>query len=353
MVKKYIASALVGLGIAQMHPIAIHADEVYYDAPCCIVAGEPLDPCCVNGGYPLPASIITECGWNVYASGDFLYWSTLAPLFGNIGKRVDVITGANTTNLFLNHKYRPGFRIVVGTSINDALVDVTYIRYHAHLSSHFTARPGEAIQFVFYPLPILNGVSFSDYRPHLNFDIDTVLLSVRKPVYTGKAIILSLNYALMMQWEAQKYRINATTLAPFLPVVTGLVTTDHKGFFIGPDLGVRAKALLPWKLEFLAGIDLAGGVAYMNKGFSTSSFPGALPPSTLRTRGHVMHFQAYHNGEIGLGWSSYLWCDRMHLSLEATYNFFYQHVFNFGTFENMTLTSYSIHGLAIGGRLDF
>lgn len=354
MIKKTIASALVGLGIAQMHfqYNQLGAEETSYEDPCCIMGHEPLDPCCVNEGYPLPGAIHPECSWDFYVKGDFIYWSNLAPLFGNIGRRVDTLTGANTTNLFMSHHYRPGFRVSAGTEVNGVVLDVTYTRYHAHLSSTFTAGPNQAIQFVFYPLPELNNVNFSSYNPHLNFDVDMLFVSAQKPIYTGKAFIISLNYALFIEWQSQKYRINATTSAP-LPAVAGLVTTEHKGFYAGPDLGVKAIALLPWGFEMLAQIDLSGGVAYMHKGFSTASFPGALPPSTLKTHGHVMHLQAYHNGEIGLGWSDFVWCDRYRIHLEATYNFFYKHVFSFGTFENMTLTSYSIHGWAFGGRLDF
>lgn len=355
MIKKYFASALVGLGITHMqfHPNQIQANEEYCETSCCeMIAGDPLDPCCINGGYPLPATIAPSCGWDIYAKGDFIYWSTLAPLFGNIGRRVDTLNGATTTNLFLNHKYKPGFRVAIGADVGGVVLDVTYIRYHAHLSSRFTAGANQAIQFVFYPLPELNNINFSNYRPTLNFDLDSVFITLQKPIYAGKGLIMSLNYGLLMQWEGQKYRIDATTSNP-LPAVAGLVTTNHKGFVAGPDIEIRAKALLPWGFEVIAGVDLAGGIAYMYKGISTASFPGALPPQTLKTHGHVMHFQAFHNGEIGLGWSDYLWCDRLYANLSVTYNFLYQHVFNYGTFENMTLTSYSIHGWAIGGRLDF
>ncbi len=200
MLKKTIASALVGLGIAQLHfqTNQLGAEETSYEDPCCIVAHEPLDPCCVNAGYPLPAAIHPECSWDFYIKGDFIYWSTLAPLFGNIGRRVDPVANSNTTNLFMSHRYRPGFRVAAGTEVNGAVLDATYIRYHAHLSSSFTAGPNQAIQFVFYPLPELNNVNFSSYNPHLNFDTDMLFLSVQKPIYTAKAFILSLNYALFL-----------------------------------------------------------------------------------------------------------------------------------------------------------
>lgn len=359
MIKKYIASALVGLGITQMHfhPNQLAAEETnseptYCEPACCIVGHEPLDPCCVNAGYPLPAAIAPECRWDFYVKADFLYWSQLDPIIGNIAKKIDTLNGATTTNLFLNHRYRPGFRVAIGTEVNGVVLDATYIRFHAHYSSRFRAGPNQAIQPVTLPLIFLFNANFSEYQPDAHLDLDSLFLTVQKPVYTGKSLIVSMNYGLNLLWQAQKYRIRAITSAP-LPAVAGLIITDHKAFCAGPDLAVRATALLPWGFEFMAQIDLGGGIAYQYKGISSESFPGALPPSTNTTHGHFVHFQAYHNGEIGLGWSDYVWCNRYRINLQVTYNFFTQHIFYFGTFEGHPISSYSIHGYAIGGRLDF
>jgi hypothetical protein len=354
MIKKYITSALVGLGITQMHfhSNQLAAEETFYEPSCCIVGHDPIDPCCVNGGYPLPAAIAPECRWDFYVKGSFLYWSQLDPIFGNIAKRIDTLNGATTTNLYLNHRYRPGFRVSIGSEVNGVVLDATYIRFHAHYSSHFTTGANQAIQPVALPLVTLFGVNFSEYQPDAHLNLDSVFLSAQKPVYTGKALIVNLSYALALFWQHQKYVIDAITSAP-LPAVNGVIVTNHKAFVAGPDLGVRATALLPWGFELVAQIDLAGGVGYQYKGISTASFPGALLPSGLTTRGHFMHFHAYHNGEIGLGWSDYVWCDRYRINLEVTYNFFTQHIFYFGTFEGQPISSYSIHGWAFGGRLDF
>lgn len=378
MVKKYIASALCSLGMAQMtfQPNQIAANDQIDEFPCCeagIVAGQPLDPCFINSGYPYPASPAPCCGWDIYAKGDFIYWSLNDIAYSAVAQKIS-FDGLQVGNFQQIAPYRPGFRVSLGVDLDSVVLDATYTSCHHHSTSRFSAGNNELIRLVWVAPSILTGppLAFSNVRSTRQTDIDIGLISVQKPVYMGKKILMNLNYGLMTFWTAQKWNINCSALAVAPPNGTitsnGIVRTNHKAWTVGPNLGFKATALFPMGFQAIASIDLAIQYASLYKTDSTTSFPQALDPlsglpittdnTTIKTKGNIPHLQASHGGEIGLGWGGYLWCDKYHLDLTATYSVYYQHIFVVGSVlsnlgSDLTLGSFSIHGIAIGGRLDF
>lgn len=365
MIKKYTIVCLV---IAQA---LIAEEEPPFD--CCVVVGEPLDPCCVNPMYPYPATYSPSCGWDVYAKGDFLYLSSVIPDALQNPAGNFTLDGSEIEWLFPKTPYRPGFRVSVGMDLGSVILDVTYLRYHPHTTTHFSAKNNQPLAFVVfsptYAAPLLGQprAFFQSAKASFNLSLDLGIISLQRPVYMGKKIIMNLNYGILGLWSGEKWHVTATALNPPPPPQFGLTSNgvqkvNHKSWAVGPNLGFTATALFPWNFQVFGGIDLSAQYAVAYKTDNRASYPNypfPLGNSILRQRHDAAHVQAWHQGELGIGWGDYLFCDRYHLNLSISYNWMYQHIYAyspafspFGT-DFLSLTSFSIHGLAVGGRLDF
>ncbi len=380
MLKRTKSCALLSLGIFHMTfgPSPLTANEENSEFPCCeasIVVREPLNPCLLNAGYPYPATINPSCGWDIYASGDFLYLATDVDVVSYLAIE-STFDNRTSVNLFQGSPYRPGFRVAVGVDLGPVVLDVTYLRYHSRTTSNFqSANNSETILTLAAP-DIVNAfaapVAFGNVRSRRSFDLDSFIISLQKPVYIGKRICMNLNYGILGLWNGVKWNINClavTNPPPGMLTSNGSIFSNHKTWAVGPNLGVTAKGLLPWGFQGIVGIDLAIQYASVYKGFQRTSFPMAVDPATgipfiqdnnaVKSKGNIPHFQAAHGGDIGIGWGGYFVCNKYHLDLSLTYNFIYQHIFDFGhalfnqVGDGMLQVSYGMHGISVGGRLDF
>lgn len=349
---------------------------------CCetfVLPGDPIDPCCIPAGYPLPASINPCCSWDVYASGDFLYLAASMEVQSPTAQRFTFVDGINfqidrrTENFNQNSEYRPGFRVSLGLDLDSVIIDTSYMRYHSRTTSHFGTQTNEGLSLVGAAGSILDSslltgqpVLFSNIRSIRHINMDRVLVEVQKPVYMGKQIVMDLGYGLLVYWIEQKWNFDCVALpnppavVPAIRTSDGFATADHKSWAIGPALSFKAIGLLPWNFKAIFNINLSAQYATLYKGTTTTSFPDA-PLSTNNTtikREKVAYSQAVQSAEIGLGWGTYFGCDRYYINLYATYNFFSHYLIAYGlpysaTTVDFFFQSYSLHGIAIGGRFDF
>lgn len=370
---KITSGIFLSLGLL-IHTTTISAQDQDADFPCCecpIVPAYPLDPCCINAGYPLPATISPCGGWNLYAKGDFLYWSVGLDIIQNFAQKL-TLDRRDTKNFFHNAPYRPGFRVALGVDLGSAVLDFTYIRSHHRTHHHVSAGPNEMTQLVFaapsiaFGPPTLPQLVFSNIRSSLQLDVDWGVLSLQKPVYFGEKIIINLNYGLAMVWTGEKWDYRCTALGAPPPLgaatTTGFVSTNHRSWSIGPNLGCNAIALLPMGFKAIANVHLSIQYSSEYKGITTTSFP-AIPFTTfntnLKSKGSIPHFQATHGGELGLGWGGYFCCERIYLEFFATYAIHYQHVELVGfpvsetAVDLLGLVGYNMHGISIGGSINF
>jgi len=373
MLNKTKFCALLSLGILQMTfgPNPLTANEECSESACCdapIVVREPLNPCLLNAGYPYPATINPSCGWDIYAKGEFLYLATNVDIISYIAIQ-STFDNLTSVNLFQATPYRPGFRVALGVDLGPAVLDVTYLRYHAHMTSRFQAPNNSGIILTLAAPNIVNitqaPLMFGNVRSVCSFDLDSFIISLQKPVYMGKRICMNLNYGILGLWNGINWNINCLAVnnpPPGLLTSNGFVFSNHKSWAIGPNLGVTAKGLLPWGFQGIVSINLAIQYASIYKGFTRTSFPGVpliQDNNAVKSKGSIPSFQAAHGGDIGIGWGGYFACNKYHLDLSVTYNFIYQHYFDFGfalfnlVGDEFAEGSYGMHGLSIGGRLDF
>lgn len=383
MVKKVITSALLNLGLTQMifQPNHAVAQDNYCETPCClsVVPGDVIETGCLNAGYLLPAAYAPQCSWDFYASGDFLYLGYSEDVTPPAAQRYTFVDGFDfhvnrtTKNLMYSSPYRPGFRVSAGVDLDNVLLDATYMRYHSTVHNHFDAGVNAGLAITNAAGGILapnNGqpTLFQTLSASRTINVDRLLVTLQTPVYLGKRMLMNLNFGLLTYWNEQKLRFDGTALdAPPDGVLTstGFTTARHKGWAVGPDLGFKAVALLPWSFQGLFNVDLSLLYAEVTHGQTVVSFPipDALPlaqatNNTTLSRQKAGAWQAVQSAEIGLGWGGYFWCDKYHVNLYATYNFISQYLLTEGvpysdTAYDTYFLSYSLHGIAIGARLDF
>lgn len=368
--KLFRNSTLILVG-ASRALIAEEAQEVWSPS---ITVGEPLDPCCVNTIYPYPANFSPCCSWDFYVKGEFIYLSSKEDADTNPAGFFS-FDGSETRWFIQKSPYKPGFRVSAGVDFDSVVLDVSYLRNHAHMISHYQTRPNGGIclglqappffsQFFFEPKAFFERVKSS---LHLNLDILSATL--QNPVYMGRRIIMNLKYGILGLWTRKKTRFDCTgftTPVPLPPVsvtATGVTSNDYKTWAVGPILGFGATALLPCHFQIIASFDLSLQYAELYKVFVDSRFPdypAFLGAFSFNKRRNLAHLEAFHNGELGLGWGDYFGCNNQyHLNFTVTYNWLYQHIFAYNEpfiatgFDVGHLTSLSFHGFAIGGRVDF
>lgn len=385
--KKSITNILISLGLSQ---ILFQPNQIIAQDDCCeevsyglsVVPGYPIEQGCVNAGYILPAEYNPDCAWDVYASGDFIYYGYSQEVTPPVGQRFTFVDDIyfqvqrTTKNLLMRSPYRPGFRVSVGVDLDAVVLDATYMRYHSSVSQNFSAGTNAGLGLTTGAQGILasnpangapplpgNSTLFATIRAKREIHLDRLLVSAQRPVYMGKRIIMDLNFGLLAYWNTQIWRFDTTALAtPPFGVITsnGFSTAKHKGWAVGPDLGFKATALLPWNFQGLFRVDLSLLYGQLSHGRTVTSFPQAPLPTNNTTliRKKSGFPQAVQSAEIGLGWGDYFWCDKFHIDLYVTYNFLSQYIIAEGipyssTTHDLYFFSYSLQGFAIGGRLDF
>lgn len=369
MVKKYLVNTLLSLGAAQM----LIAEEPSQDSCCCpsVIVSEPLDPCCIGAVYPYPANYAPRCGWDIYAKGEFLYLTSAINSHQNPAGNVD-FDNSKTRWFFPKEPYRPGFRVAIGADLESVVFDLTYFRYHSDTTTHFNARPNGGVVLsvaspsLFAPINGQPKAFFQRVKTSLQIDLDYLIASLQRPVYMGKRIIMNLDYGIMGLWAGQKWRFDCTGFATPPPAgvtTNGVYKTNHRSWAVGPCLGFTAIALFPWHLQVIAALDLSVQYAEIYKVRTSAAFPtypGALGQYQIKKRGTIAHTQFFHDGELGIGWGDYLGCDdRYYVNFSVAYHWISQHIEDNGLFgtatgwDDVNLSNFGAHGIAIGGRVDF
>jgi len=352
------------------------ADDCCSPDPCCMIGGgEPLDSKCIAAGYPLPAIIKPACTcMDIYVKGDFLYCGQIENEQQLFAQRMSA-DGRVIKNYLEKGAYKPGFRVGAGIEVNTWLLDFTYVHHHHNSHNPVKAEPNQFVEITSNRLtgpPLL--YSSINYDLHLNVDFG--VLTLRQPVYLGKRIMMNLGFGLLGIWTEHKRNCVGTAapgpLPPLSFTANGVNRSLHKSWALGPCLNFEATALLPCGFKMFGNFIVCGEYACLYKGLTEYSHPALLPPppflppnlliqynTSIPSKKNVPHLSASDWAEIGIGWGSYLWCDRLYIDLSVTYAFFYQGIVNFAVPVNahavdlFNLISYGFHGVTIGGRIDF
>jgi hypothetical protein len=185
---------------------------------------------------------------------------------------------------------------------------------------------------------------------------------------------MNLGFGLLGIWTDHKKNLAGIAAAGPLPptavTATGGTRAHHKSWALGPCLNFEAAALLPCGFKMFGSFVVCAEYASLYKGLTVHSHPALLPltpiippliqyNTSIPSKKNVPHLSVSDLAEIGLGWGSYLWCNRLYIDLSVSYAFFYQGIVNFAVPVNAhavdltNLISYGFHGISVGGRIDF
>ena len=149
------------------------------------------------------------------------------------------------------------------------------------------------------------------------------------------------------------FRRNLKTSQDLSRAVTGQV--DHQQTklsfsSIGLGSGITTDWLLCWGARLIGKVEFGLFVPYRRTNKETTKSAEGI---ISNTNAPIRHLDVLTISGLGIGWGKYYCCNRYHLDLAATYDFFGEISeldFNAGMF---TKAEMMMHGLTISGRFDF
>jgi len=356
MKKRNIALGLIASLIA-VTPSTVKAED------CCLPeyrGGEPLCDDTACGIYTQYAGIQLNCGWNVFAWGEFLYWRPIRTDVWTTVRAENVVQGAPTVGsqqrlLAFNLGYRPAFRVGIGMLLpcfDDWNLNADYTWYHHDFTKTFTATAPSFLASTTAAGSPLVAPIYSSIRNKADLGYDIVGLNVQRPNYLGQSVILS--PFLGMKWMRHRETFEQDCLNVFTGLIDSGVAKIHFDA-IGLAAGFDGSWLLCWDLRLIGKADVALLYAYNRKFLQVINFSFApTPPElTVNLRQHHKHVDILAKGGMGFGWGSYFCCNRYYVDLSATFDIMNDVVklaFDNGMFEG---PSTMFMGLTVRGQFDF
>lgn len=373
--KKYLTSFLIAFtAVLRM----AHADQPGSSSsgmtPTPALPGDPLPTGQFPVGYPYPATIKPSTGWDVYATGNFLWWKPYA--LTALYAQETTTDGAVSRILYFKNNYHPGFKVALGANLGPVLGEVQYTRFHYTGTTHHSAESGHVLTpavLAAFILPFgptanpqpnvpTNLGAYRHIKGHMKFDYDTLKVSAIKPVYLGRKLTLNAQYGLIGGWET--HVLNIECRDAILDGSNGFANGQHKYWMIGPFAGLKAKALLPWGFRAIGKMELALCYLKYTESHFKDSFPllnafafplviGSYANQTTKYKEPIDAWKPQMDAGLGLGWDSYLAGDKLHLDISVSYDFITQSYSTPTTLTEAFLDDTNLHGFNVQCQLDF
>jgi hypothetical protein len=194
---------------------------------------------------------------------------------------------------------------------------------------------------------------YSAIRNEEKLAYDIVSLNLKRPNYLGQRVILS--PFLGLKWLSRNNKVTQDCF------VAGADTVDSqynhlKWSSIGIGAGLDGNWLMCWGFSLVGKADVGLLYPYHRKrnflfvnAPSGQLFGPIIQTNTVTSR----HLDIYARGGMGIGWGSYLFCNRYRLNLSVTYDWLGEVVkldFQAGMYLN---PSAWFMGLSVRGQFDF
>lgn len=405
MVQKHLASVLLAIGA--ISPFVAQADQPamknqnmnqkrmapQFDMGDPIEVGQPGHPGYVPAAYNYPAGIrAPNQDWDVYLTGTFIYWKAHQDnMFTGVGTNqsnpLDVENGFLSgvpdldNSILFSRKpgYKPGFKVGLGWntgSWDNWTVYGEYTWYHTgEGKDDDDANPcGECGCADVILVPTCNcpdSLFASDLESKWKLDLDIGDITVARPAYQGKRLVLSPFFGIRGLWIRQKFNVEYDALslsATLVPIGEYSTEARSKAWSVGPRIGVDGSWLLGCGFRIVGNTSASLLYTRYTEMEYESTIPngngfGALPlANDISWENHKNYGTVRPNFEIdaGFGWGTYIG-DMYHLDFEARYDF---HVF---WAQNMVQNAANwavhyvdaapgnlyLHGLTFKARFDF
>ncbi len=316
--------------------------------PVCFERGHETNNCCIPSAYNEPAEIELLCGWDVIVGVNFIYWEAIQGGMDLAIPWEGIVSGSTIIEaqrsvlgnavLFQGTEYTPGFQVGLGWSgAKDhwtLFAEYTYLHGSAHTSKRaptptVSAVNGIAIDpnGIWNPTSLFAGASFgnrwtTEISSKWTYKIDLVDASISRPFYSGTRFTIEPFFGLRGAWIRQKLDLSAPifsfTFAPSGPTRTAHYSSRSAA--VGPRVGMNGNWLFGYGLRFLG--DVAGSVLFT--GYDVKQNLGSPDLDTLPVKtkfNDLNYLRPNVDLSLGLGWSSYFCCRRMHWDIAALYDF--------------------------------
>jgi hypothetical protein len=307
----------LSLALLSAIPALIHAED------CCMpdyTPGEPLcNPC---AGYSQYAGTELDCGWDISATGEFLYWRP----FGSVSWVATVVPQNPLTEsyslLAFKWGYKPGFRVglgIVAHRFDDWIFNIDYLRYHQAFSKTMSVSlPNSLFSNQLSLLGAAGGFASSiKNKAHYHYDVAGV--NIQRPNYLGQRVIFS--PFLGLKWLKRNVLFGQDLLDQAGGLSIGQATVKYTS--IGISAGFQGSWLLCWGLSLIGNADVAILYPYKRSVFQIFTPAVVIPlqnPIQI-TENHIRHLDIFAKGGVGINWGSYFCCNRYHVNLAATFDF--------------------------------
>jgi hypothetical protein len=362
-VQEVVADSVADNAIKTDDIVADYSSKSSTDQSSDVKRGHEIKKNQVPSAYSEPGRINVVDTWDVFIKAAFLYWQPLeiGLDLGLDGVGATAATISAGEVIGLDFKYKPAFKIGLGMNF-DHDNWAMYAQYTWFHNSHSktVARPSAANTLVNYWY-------YNDYtkttllgvKSKWDVDLDIADFIMQRAYYLGTNLVFTPFMGLRAAWFDQNYKVWQTTVDG---VYTDATSTQVKSdsWLLGPMGGLYAKWILGE--GFYMGADVQSGLAYQHikiKRYEIATV-GSYSLATQKTVNQVTPFM---EADLGLGWGTYFYDNKMHFDLSASYDF---HVYwnqnylnSLATTNRLTNRSlvvggdYFMHGLTITTRFDF
>ncbi len=316
---------------------------------------------CFPAAYNAPASISVSCGWDFDVFASFLYWYAGQDSM-DVAYLTPVFNAAPTASVpgavaFQGQSWKPGFQAGFGfnTDYDDWIgwVEYTWMHRSTDTSNVAPNDPTDAVQewslsdwFVADGATTTpNQLVSSSWKLH----IDMLDLFFSRPYYQGTQLTVSPAGGLRALWIRQTLSVN-------MDAITARANTNS--WAIGPSIGCDTHWLLGmgFRFEGMA----TGSLLYTQYTKLGYSYDDTVDNKVSADYRNLNTVRPVAQLGVGLGWGSYLYCQKFYIDFTARYDFNYfwsqnmmrTFVSNLAGYADNTGDLY-LHGLTFKARFDF
>ena len=377
MLKNGLKAALAMLGTAVV-PLAVQADQPMnmsqskqnmsqgqqpgYTSGDMVKAGQ------LPGAYNQSASFMCDDGWDVFVTGDYIWWDWAEDVGTHLGlesKGDDTITALTNLNLSpakIAPGYASGFQVGIGFNMKGMDDWNFYSEYTWYKNSGSGSLDWEAnIASPDIDIDI-------DFSKSISIKYNNVDFLLQRPFYFGKKLTSNFYTGLKALWISKKLEAEASGTSSAL----GLISSDLTGFnadikisswALGPKFGMDSNWLLGYGFRMLSNVSISAlytrytKSADIERSGSATLFPDTIFSQVIPLTADIDLTESSYGTlrpvletSLGLGWGSYF-CDesfRINLSIGYDFNIYWNYisvgVINGGLY---------LHGLNVQARFDF
>lgn len=356
MKKRHLAAGLV-TGLLAIVPSMMHAED------CCLPAYLPGEPLCEDMAcavYTRYAGVELDCGCNVFAWGEFLYWR---PVQENVWTNIRAenaafgapALGSIQRELAPVWDYRPAFSVGIGMHLpcfDNWVLGADYTWYHHDFKKSYSATAPAFLAATTVASTLLVAPLYSSMMNRIELCYDIVGVRIQRPNYLGQRVILSPFLGMKWLHRSQNWKIEGlNSITTLTDRAQATVAYDSIGIAAGMD----GSYLMCWNMRLIGKADVGLLYAYKRKFTQRSIFtpPGRPTALIVNLKQSDKHLDILAKGGLGIGWGDYFCCNRYHVDLSATFDFMAdipKLTFNTGLFEGSETL---FIGLSIRGVFDF